>query len=871
MRRWCLRTIRGSNSPLRSRTVSISNLPKSPFAHDVPVDVIIGTNKVRETESIDLQEGGYIPETTDHPSRRRIILRLAIAALSFVLITGLLAPFLNAARFSGRIHQALEEALGREIDFEKVYFSLFPLPGFSLEDVTIQEDPSYGLEPFAYAAGLQARLRIDRLLVGQIRFSSLHLTDPSLNLVKRSDGTWNVVDLIGRLSAPSRAPLNLLPAFSLSGGRIDFKFGARKTTLYIVDSDISIYHVRSGKVMVQFSGSPARTDRAGNGFGHLRGTANWFIDAPGVTAANRLQADVTLDSSNLSEITTLIEGHDIGVHGTVGSTAHIEGPASALRVTGQLRLADVHRWDLLPSSGADWRISYAGALNLVERTFTLRTLPPNVGEVAPVALRVRVNELLTRPAWSVFLTFTKAPMQGVLPLGKRMGLALPAGLQMSGTLNGVVGYSNSSGLAGGVAITNAVATFPEIPPLRSAVANLTILPDSIHIEPAILQAAVGGTLRAGGDYSLSTQRLTASVSADAFPVAALKSTTQAWFGAPNALSVWSGGYVTGQLTYEYQRPGAGAAPKPAAWSGQVQFSSATFDIPGLGMPLKHAQGRASFTASTFDLPHFTAVLGLQPLTGSYRYNLAAKHPEHVHFELPAADLTQLEAALAPALEERGLFSRLPFTRRSIPTWLAARNIDGDIAIGRLAVQGTNMGPLSAHFLWQGTSLQITGLQLHAAPALIKASGVADLAAYFPRYRFSATVTGLPWSGGQLDASGVFQTAGQGREILRNLRAYGTFSGQDVTLANIGVFSSVSGLFSFSFADVSPSLQLSKLQATQDSDDWTGEGATRSDGKLVLDLESEGRQLHVISAAMPEVTPAAAIPATTPLTTSTLPR
>ncbi len=809
----------------------------------------------------DLEESSPIPEITGKPPVRSILLRLAITSLSFLLIIGLVAPFINAARFGGRIRGALEESLGREIDFEKVYFSVFPLPGFSLENVTIQEDPSYGLEPFAYAGGLEARLRMDRLLVGQIRFSSLHLTDPSLNLVKRNDGTWNVVDLIGRISAPSRMPLSLLPAISLTGARMDFKFGARKSTLYIVDSDLSIYPLRSGKVVMQFSGSPARTDRAGNGFGHLRGTLNWFVN-PSDARAGQLQADVTLDPSNLSEITTLIEGHDIGVHGTLSSTAHIEGPASALRLTGQLRLGEVHRWDLLPSSGADWRIGYSGALDLVSRTFALQTLPAAVGEASPVAVRVRVNELLTRPAWSIFWTFTKAPVQSILPLGKRMGLALPDGLQVSGALDGVVSYSNSSGLAGGIAITKAVAALPGIPPLRSAVANVTISSNNIHIEPAILQADVGGTLRAGGDYSLSTQRLTASVSGDAFPVAALKSTTQAWFGAPAALSMWSDGYVTGQLTYEQEQesPAPSAAGKPAAWSGQFQFSNATFEIPGLGQPLKHAQGRASFTASTFDLPHFSASLAEQSLSGSYHYNLAAKHPEHIHVELPAADLAQLEAALAPVLEERSLFSRLPFTRRSIPAWLAARNLDGEILIDRFSVNSANLGPLFARFLWQGAALQLTSLQLQTPPAVLRASGVADLSAYTPRYRFSATVKDFPWGGGQLNASGHFQTSGQGLNTLRNLQGEGSFTGRDVTVA-ANAFLSASGLFSFSFADNWPLLQLSKLQATQEEEEWTGDGQTRSDGKLVVDLAREGRELHLVGNLMPEASAAIASPVT----------
>ncbi len=296
--------------------------------------------------------------------RSRALWRVAFAGLLAFLVAGLVAPHLNAARFSGRIQQALESSLGRRVTFGGAHFTIFSGPGFSLEDVTISEDPRYGVEPFAYVPTLEARLRVDKLLLGHIRFSSLRLVEPSLNLVKRTDGNWNIVALIERLSAPRRMPLNLFPAFEVADGRIDFKFGTRKTTLYVLDSDLTIYPERSGKLYIQFSGSPARTDRAGNGFGHLRGTANWYVN-PSNAAANQLEADVALDPSNLSELTTLFQGHDVGVHGTISSHARIEGPAGALRIAGELHVEDVHRWDLLPSSGADWHIRYRGDVDLI--------------------------------------------------------------------------------------------------------------------------------------------------------------------------------------------------------------------------------------------------------------------------------------------------------------------------------------------------------------------------------------------------------------------------------------------------------------------------------------------------------------------------
>src|SRR5947209_8633859 len=127
--------------------------------------------------------------TVKSVSRR--LLRLAFLTVFVLLVAGLVAPLIDAAHYSGRIREALEASLARKVDFRKVHFALFSGLGFSVDAVTIHEDPRYGIEPFAYVPTLQARLRIDKLLVGRIQFSSLRLIEPSLNLVKQRDGAWN--------------------------------------------------------------------------------------------------------------------------------------------------------------------------------------------------------------------------------------------------------------------------------------------------------------------------------------------------------------------------------------------------------------------------------------------------------------------------------------------------------------------------------------------------------------------------------------------------------------------------------------------------------------------------------------------------------
>lgn len=781
----------------------------------------------------------------------RRALRVAALALLAIGILCAAAPFISASRFAGAIQRNLEASLGRRVDFNAAHFTLFTGPGFALENVTIHEDPRYGIEPFAHATELVAHLRLDKLIRGKIRFSSLRLVEPSLNLVKRADGTWNIVEMVERLAAPRGMPLNLFPAFEIADARINFKFGTHKTTLYITDSDFTVYPERSGKLFMTFSGSPARTDRAGNGFGHLRGTANWYF-APRSRHANQLEADIIIDPSNVGELTTLIQGYDIGVHGTASSHLRVSGPATALRITGELHFTDIHRWDLLPSSGEDWRVRYRGNLDLLAHTFELENVPARAGETAPVTLQLRANEFLTHPEWSLVTKLNNVSARDLLPLAKRMGLPFPEQLALNGAIDGAVAYSSRSGLGGGVSMKDVILTLPDVPPLRAAVATATLAPDRIHLDPTMIQIASGGTLEASGDYSLSSQRLVTSLSTDNFSLDDLKSTANAWFGAPPGLVLLRNGTLSGRVSYTYDPKIAGS------WSGQFEFADVTVKSPALAVPLEHSRGRITFSNTTLDLDRFSATMGDQQVFAAYHYNAAAKRAERLRVELPSADFTQIEAALDPTLRSQGLLARLRLTRRAIPQWLAERNLDGDLSIGQFSLAGNPLGPFSSHFTWQGPQIQFASVQLHLPEGLIRAHGTLYLGSYAPQYRFEATANGFPWRSGLLGGEGEVATSGTGLEILENLRATGNFSARNVQLSAGDLFESVTGEFEFSFGDGWPDLRLSKLDASDGEDAWNGQAETQSDGKLIVNLEHEGQQRRVISTLAAQSAPPAAL-------------
>jgi hypothetical protein len=173
-------------------------------------------------------------------------------------------------------------------------------------------------------------------------------------------------------------------------------------------------------------------------------------------------------------------------------------------------------------------------------------------------------------------------------------------------------------------------------------------------------------------------------------------------------------------------------------------------------------------------------------------------------------------------------------------------MEGDIVISKFSMGKAEVGSFASHFVWQGTELQLSSTLLRFGEGLIRGQGTMALSSYLPRYQFTANVSGFRWRGGLLSANGVFETTGTGMEALQNLRATGAFAGQDVALSSEDTFSKIAGAFEFSFVDGSPNLKLSNVQASESDEAWSGNAATQSDGKIVIDLEHAGQQRQIIS-------------------------
>jgi hypothetical protein len=177
--------------------------------------------------------------------KRRVGLAFKAAGIGLLLllIAGIAAPYVNADSYGERLRVALERALGgnRRVEFGKVHFSLFKGPGFSVDGVTIYEDPSIGAEPIAYIqdpGSLEVEPKLLSLLGGRFEIASVRLDEATINLAKSGPasewGRWNFASFV------DRTVMSSAPAIVVRNSRINFKFGDTKSVFYLTETDLDM-------------------------------------------------------------------------------------------------------------------------------------------------------------------------------------------------------------------------------------------------------------------------------------------------------------------------------------------------------------------------------------------------------------------------------------------------------------------------------------------------------------------------------------------------------------------------------------------------------------------------------------------------------
>jgi AsmA family len=381
-------------------------------------------------------------------SRRRI---LGAAVVVFLLLF-LVRP--GVSRLKTRIVRSISVAVARPVDIGSVHLRFLPRPGFDLENLVIYEDPTFGAEPMLRAPEVAAVVRLTSLLRGRLDISRLELTEPSLNLVRREDGHWNLELMLERTSRTPLAPTAKsktelragFPYIEASSGRINFKSGTEKKPYALLNADFSLWQDSENTWGVRLKAEPLRTDMSLSDTGLLRMNGTW--QRAGSLRETPLNFSLEWQHAQLGQLTKLVSGNDKGWRGDLQLEASLNGTPAAMQVSADASVHDFHRYDIYASDGlamsAHCDAKYSSAEHVMREIFC--TGPVGTGVVT---LHGSAGGGTGAHRFDLALNLEDIPASAVAQLVRRAKKDLPLDLLAAGTVQGNFGVKEELGSRGG--------------------------------------------------------------------------------------------------------------------------------------------------------------------------------------------------------------------------------------------------------------------------------------------------------------------------------------------------------------------------------------------------------------------------------------
>jgi hypothetical protein len=759
-----------------------------------------------------------------------------IAALVLAVLAAAL-PFFPADLLRAPIQRALERGLGRKVEIGSVHFTIFPswtpAPGFTLDEVTIHEDPRAGIEPFAYVDSLGASVRLLSLFKRKLEFSSLNLGGQTvnINMVKTAAGPWNFQYLLG---GPAGS-VSAIPALRMRGGRVNFKFGDTKSVFFFDDADLDVAPGADGSVELRFGGAPARTDHSVQDFGRL------FVRGTSAAGNRALDFEVQLERSSLEETLRLFDPAGFGIQGNIALEAQLSGPPSDLRVAGQMQVGGG-----LAGNPSAVKMPFNGVLDLRGERLALSS-----SGLEALTAHLNVRGLLSAPDWDAAADLAGLPVGPLLGLARHMGVAVSDKLGVDGTASGSLAYARESGFSGHVTLNRVSMTLPDAEPLSADEVALEIGSDNgastVRLKPTSMRVGENRSVELEGSVALGAG-LTGVRPADlkkdlkittrGLSVAEMKS-----FGllspGPGAIPL---------LEHATQGIWRGWARFRGEWSGESELSDVRIPVDGLADPVEIKSAAISLGGKRATITRLRAKAGGVNFTGEYRWEQGAARPHRFRLAVASADAAELERLLDPALvRQRGFIARtLGLQPSAMPEWLAARHAEGTVSIDTLTAGESKLRNVWTRLIWDAGVIHLVGLngRLDSGPAAmanLDGDLTIDVSMAAPQFHFEGGLRDVVWRGGRIDLEGILDADGSGLQLLESARAEGRLRGRGLAFAPEADFRTVAGEFQ---AGPGPARwKLSNLEVSVGPENFTGSGVSQADGKIVLDLANRSRQVH----------------------------
>ncbi len=346
--------------------------------------------------------------------------------------------YFEAERLRDPIRASLEQALNRKVDVNgPIDYKWLTGPGFQVSGVVIHEDQRLGLEPIAYVTSLEATPVWLDLVRGKIRFSTLQLVQPSLNLMRTDEGELNIQPFLEGLFS-ARDSGSTLPEIRVRGGRVNFKQGTRKSIFYLTSTDLNLWPTKSNGFNIKISTAAARSDRQPTGYGSFSGQGRLQFLPDGEP---QLDLTLDLDRSALSDVIILAEGRRVDLGGRISSRTRIAGPLSNLEIDGRVDLEGFQRWNLPGFNPGALTFFYRGIANLEDQSIDLRTIQDDRTSL-PLTIRFRSSRYFSKPRWGILAAAEEMPLAILMDAARVTGYPFPDDLAGLDSAAGAIGISS---------------------------------------------------------------------------------------------------------------------------------------------------------------------------------------------------------------------------------------------------------------------------------------------------------------------------------------------------------------------------------------------------------------------------------------------
>ncbi len=355
----------------------------------------------------------------------------------------LLALFLirpGAERLRTRIVTSISLALGRQVDVGSVSLRLLPQPGFDLANFVVHDDPAFSAEPMLRSQEVTAALRVRSLLRGRLEIARLSLSEPSLNLVRNSEGHWNLENLLERAAKTPVAPTSKarsearpgFPYIEADRGRINFKFGQEKKPYALTDADFAVWQDSENAWGMRLKAQPLRTDFNLSDTGTINVSGSWQRAA--TLRETPLQFSLQWERAQLGQVTKLAYGNDQGWRGTIKFSATLTGTPADLSVETDASVQDFRRYDILGGGALRLAAQCSGHYSSADQVLSNLVCRAPVGEGA-----ITVDGSISGPAgsraYNLVLIAQDVPIQSLVAFARHAKKDIPDDLVAAGKLD----------------------------------------------------------------------------------------------------------------------------------------------------------------------------------------------------------------------------------------------------------------------------------------------------------------------------------------------------------------------------------------------------------------------------------------------------